>query len=85
MLTYQSSRDVTESEMAVLKSVLCTQPCSSHPEGGTHECLEAEMRCSYCGVRLAPYPCNGCGRFLTAKQMHTAETTDGIWRCEDCQ
>lgn len=64
-----------------------TDVCVMHPIDGlgeTHESLAAEMRCAYCGVRLAPYPCNGCGRFLTAKQMHEAATTDGIWRCEDC-
>jgi len=62
---------------------LCTDACTSHPERGTHECLADEMRCAYCGIRLAPYPCNGCGKFLTAKQMH--EAADGeAWRCEEC-
>lgn len=62
---------------------LCTERCTAHPEGGTHESLTAEMRCAYCGVRLAPYPCNGCGKFLTAKQMHDAANGEN-WRCEDC-
>lgn len=63
---------------------LVTQSCPSHPHDvGTHECLAGEMRCAYCGVRLAPYPCNGCGRFLTANQMHEAEH-GGTWRCEEC-
>jgi DNA-directed RNA polymerase subunit RPC12/RpoP len=62
-----------------------TELCRQHPtDGETHECMAGEMRCVYCGARLWPYQCNGCGRFLTAKQMHEAATTDGIWRCEEC-
>jgi DNA-directed RNA polymerase subunit RPC12/RpoP len=64
-----------------------TEVCSSHPnfpgEGSTHECLEAEMKCAYCGERLMPYPCHGCGKFLTAKQMHEAGQGES-WRCEEC-
>jgi hypothetical protein len=81
--------------MAIAK---ITQRCASHPladeaigqldspvaRSRTHECLAAEMRCAYCGVRLAPYPCNGCGRFLTAKQMHEAGVDGEPWRCDDC-
>jgi DNA-directed RNA polymerase subunit RPC12/RpoP len=63
---------------------LCTDPCTSHPERGTHECLATEMRCAYCGVRLAPYPCNGCGKFLNAKHMHEAGQGEP-WRCEECR
>lgn len=62
---------------------LCTDACASHPEHGTHECLATEMRCAYCGVRLAPYPCNGCGKFLTAKQMNDGANGES-WRCEEC-
>jgi hypothetical protein len=61
-----------------------TKQCHSHPEGGTHECMPAEMRCSYCGVRLAPYPCHGCGKFMTATEMHNAEAEGGPWRCGEC-
>lgn len=60
-----------------------TDACSAHPEREMHECMATEMRCVYCGVRLAPYPCNGCGRFLTAKQMHDAAAGES-WRCEAC-
>lgn len=55
--------------------------CPSHPEpDGNHECLEKEMRCAYCGERIEPYPCNGCGRFLTVKQMHDIDPA----RCDKC-
>lgn len=58
--------------------------CVSHPnwpaDGATHECLAAEMRCAYCGERIDPYPCNGCGKFLTAARMH-----EDIARCEECE
>jgi DNA-directed RNA polymerase subunit RPC12/RpoP len=65
--------------------VRVTEVCQSHPEDGEHhECLADEMRCAYCGVRIAPYPCNGCGRFLTAQQMHDAQHETGVWRCEEC-
>lgn len=61
--------------------------CASHPNApgrpntseAQHECLRDEMRCAYCGIRLHPYPCNGCGRFLTAREMHENES-----RCDDC-
>ena len=53
--------------------------CPSHPEDGKHECLPAEMRCAYCGHRIHSYPCNGCGRFLTAREMHENES-----RCDRC-
>ena len=56
------------------------EDCSSHPEDGHHECLEREMRCAYCGRRIDPYPCNGCGEFLTAKRMHENQV-----RCERCE
>jgi hypothetical protein len=45
--------------------------CPVHPEDDCHECMAGEMKCVYCGVRLHPYPCKGCGRFLTAREMHT--------------
>lgn len=62
-----------------------TDPCPSHPTPTeTHECLATEMRCTYCGYRLAPYPCNGCGKFLTAAQMNAAANGEN-WRCEECQ
>jgi len=64
-----------------------TELCAFHPEypldTATHECLELEMKCAYCAVRLAPYPCHGCGKFLTAKQMHEAGQGES-WRCEEC-
>lgn len=44
-----------------------------------HECMKGEMRCAYCGIRLTPHTCNGCGKFLKAKEMHDGET-----RCERC-
>lgn len=53
--------------------------CTAHPSGGSHECLRDEMRCAYCGHRIHPYPCNGCGRFMTALEMHENES-----RCDDC-
>ena len=69
-------------------SARVTEQCPASPgefavDEGRHECLATEMRCAYCGERLAPYPCNGCGKFLTAKRMHDA-ATDGVWRCEEC-
>jgi len=56
-----------------------TDRCASHPSDGTHECLVGEMRCAYCGS-----PCNGCGKFLTAKHMHEAAEGES-WRCEECR
>lgn len=65
-----------------------TEPCPSHPGGGyqgeTHECLPTEMRCAYCGVRLAPYPCHSCGRFLTAERMHEAASGEMPHMCTEC-
>jgi DNA-directed RNA polymerase subunit RPC12/RpoP len=66
------------------RSAKVTDTCGSHPEGRDHECLRTEMRCAYCGERLAPYPCNGCGRFLTAGQMHAASADGESWRCDRC-
>ncbi len=45
-----------------------------------HQCMEKERRCVYCGIALHPYPCNGCGEFLTTELMHAEQ-----WRCEDCE
>jgi DNA-directed RNA polymerase subunit RPC12/RpoP len=57
--------------------------CPSHPSAlsrsSSHECLRDEMRCAYCGHRIHPYPCNGCGKFLTAREMHENES-----RCDEC-
>lgn len=59
--------------------------CPSHPEDGErHECMETEMRCAYCGVRLDPYPCNGCGKFLTAREMSGASLSSEGTRCDEC-
>ena len=65
-----------------------TEICSSYPEGKSegHECMENERRCVYCGVHLWPYPCHGCGHFLTAKRMHDAATGEApSFRCEGCE
>jgi hypothetical protein len=62
------------------------EPCPSYPDGGDfneHEPLKAEIRCAYCGKRLAPEKCSGCGKFMTAEEMHNAYM-DGIWRCAGC-
>jgi DNA-directed RNA polymerase subunit RPC12/RpoP len=66
--------------------------CPSHPDQDKplekvswnthHECLEKEMRCAYCGKRIDPYPCHGCGKFMTAESMHE---DDGTHRCEECR
>lgn len=84
-----TSNEQTESDM-----VHITDYCPSHPgvvddltttgvafleQGGKHEIMQDEMRCVYCGIRLAPYNCHGCGRFLTVGEIHKYET-----RCEDC-
>lgn len=67
-----------------------TDPCPSSPgefaadDNGRHECLASEMRCAYCGVRLAPYPCHACGKFLTAKRMAEATTGEMPHMCEEC-
>ena len=62
-----------------------TQRCSMHPEDGEHECLPSEMTCAYCAVRLAPYPCHGCGKFMTAKEMHGAASGERSHRCTECE
>lgn len=64
---------------------LITEICSSHPTAGeTHECMADEMRCAYCGTRLAPYPCHACGKFLTAKRMHEAASAEMPHHCTEC-
>jgi hypothetical protein len=64
---------------------LITNVCGMHPTtGATHECLANEMRCAYCGVRLAPYPCHVCGKFLTARRMHEAAAGEMPHHCEEC-
>jgi hypothetical protein len=56
--------------------------CPSHPEGDEHhECLKTEARCAYCGKRIDPYPCHGCGRFMSAREM---SFDDGRHRCDEC-
>jgi hypothetical protein len=60
-----------------------TDVCPYSPDekgDGWHECMRTEMRCAYCGVRLDPYPCNGCGKFLTASEM----SADSM-RCKECE
>lgn len=64
---------------------LITEVCPAHPTtGGTHESLAGEMRCAYCGKRLAPYPCHACGKFLTARRMHEAASGEMPHHCEEC-
>lgn len=59
--------------------------CPSHPEDGErHECMKTEMRCAYCGERLDPYPCHGCGKFLTAEEMSGESLCCDGTRCDDC-
>lgn len=55
--------------------------CNDSPDAirATHECMADELRCVYCGVKIDPVGCNGCGRFLS-----TAELNDGETRCENC-
>lgn len=55
--------------------------CDASPDEmqQTHECVSGERRCAYCGVALHPYPCNGCGQFLTAREMHENGS-----RCDEC-
>lgn len=60
-------------------------PCPSYPEGGlvakgSHECMAGELRCVYCAAPLAPYGCNGCGRYLSCEELNAGET-----RCVDCR
>jgi len=62
--------------------------CPSYPDKESHdvddhEPLKTEMRCAYCGERLAPEQCGGCGKFMTAEEMHNAYMS-GIWRCSTC-
>lgn len=61
-----------------MESVAAHLPCPSHPEDGAHECLPAEQRCAYCGKRVRQ-TCNGCGRFMTTKEIREYES-----RCERC-
>lgn len=87
------------SERLVLDAVKATDLCPCHPAEvdraaanypgtaiapATHECMATEMRCVYCGVRLQPHPCNGCGKFLNTKHMHEAGQGES-WRCEECR
>lgn len=80
----------SKKKKAVSKPALITERCPSCPPGGgpysdgTHECMPDEMRCAYCGVRLAPYPCHGCGKFLNTRQMHEASAVGENWRCDEC-
>lgn len=68
-------------------------PCPAHPgefaldpsdENRSHACMADEMRCAYCGVRLAPYPCHACGKFMTARRMHEAAAGEIPHHCEEC-
>jgi hypothetical protein len=72
--------------MALAKS---TDLCPEHPnypsDDATHECRKSEMKCAYCARRLAPYPCHGCGKFMTAAEMHGAAIGDRSNRCEECE
>lgn len=64
------------------KGVDWLDECPSHPEAGEHhECLKDESRCAYCGKRIDPHPCHGCGRFMTADEMNF---DDGTHRCHEC-
>lgn len=53
--------------------------CPAHPDGLHHECMEAERRCVYCGALLRVKPCNGCGRFLSNKELR-----ENASRCDRC-
>jgi hypothetical protein len=67
------------------KGVRLLDECPMHPEDGErHECMRKEMRCTYCGVRLDPYPCNGCGKFLTAEEMSGEGLCADGTRCDGC-
>jgi hypothetical protein len=61
-------------------------PCPHAPDDtdGHHECMEGERRCVWCGYAIEAYPCHGCGKFLTAAEMHSADR-DYIHRCRDCK
>lgn len=45
-----------------------------------------QMRCVYCGERLNPHPCNGCGKFLTVetKSAHAWSADDILCNCPLC-
>ncbi len=45
-----------------------------------HSCAHDRLECVYCGVALRPEQCNGCGRFLSARELADLET-----RCEECR
>lgn len=45
--------------------------------------MRLEMRCVYCGVRLDPWPCNGCGKFLTALEMSGECLSSEGTRCDE--
>lgn len=55
--------------------------CGLHPHGGesTHDCMQHERRCAYCGRALRVETCSGCGRFLSAYEMCEHGS-----RCERC-
>lgn len=63
--------------------VTAFQACPSHPGDGEHELCQGSMLCAYCGKRVDPYPCHGCGRFMTADEMRRA-ADDGVNRCDRC-
>jgi DNA-directed RNA polymerase subunit RPC12/RpoP len=85
MLERDMAKAVDERIVSALKASKLTERCPSHPTAGeTHECLANEMRCAYCGVRLAPYPCHSCGRFLTAKRMNETVTEGMPHMCTEC-
>ncbi len=54
--------------------------CPMHPSESSHECMIDERKCVYCGKTIQPYQCNGCGQFLSTKDMH-----EDCARCESCQ
>lgn len=56
--------------------------CAAAPDGAgpEHECMIDELRCAYCGERIAPCGCNGCGQFLAAARLN-----EGSYRCEACE
>jgi hypothetical protein len=77
-------RDAARKEVLDAIAAACEPPhitdwCESHPDTGHHECMKGERRCVYCGLTLATYQCNGCGRFLSAARMH-----DDEFRCKEC-
>lgn len=80
--------------MRMPQGIPARKSCPSHPNAGpiypewdppdAHECLPDEMRCAYCGERLAPEQCSLCRKFMAAGEMHAA-ATDGVWHCKECQ